>query len=244
MSPSQPSAMSPSSRANQIPGTLVLNWQPPETQASKPLVRRPMTACEACRSAKVKCNRQQTCERCRNRGLRCTYANSGGNADGTRNAGAESATAMATTSPSNSQTLSSDWPPAGQTTTPDPMSADWAGGVVAPSTNPSAKSATEHGWEGTFHQALEQFDWIFPESDLGFDVSRPPRICPCMLTVSFPSHPRIPDQGASTCPRTRPSAWAGLRTTASAQHPSPWRILLDCPRKCRRRHGTASAAST
>ncbi|OKL56413.1 hypothetical protein UA08_08057 [Talaromyces atroroseus] len=61
------------SRKKEIPEAFILNWQCPGTQGAKPLVRRPMTACEACRMAKVKCNGKQECERCSSRGEICRY---------------------------------------------------------------------------------------------------------------------------------------------------------------------------
>jgi hypothetical protein len=70
MSPSQSAR---ASRKREIPRNFILNWQCPGTQGAKPLVRRPMTACEACRIAKVKCNGQQECDRCNSRGIYCRY---------------------------------------------------------------------------------------------------------------------------------------------------------------------------
>jgi Fungal Zn(2)-Cys(6) binuclear cluster domain len=61
------------SRKKEIPQAFILNWQCPGTQGSKPLVRRPMTACEACRMAKVKCNGKRDCDRCSSRGEVCRY---------------------------------------------------------------------------------------------------------------------------------------------------------------------------
>lgn len=64
------------SRKGEIPGNFVLKWQSSGSRGSKPLVRRPMTACSSCRTAKVKCNGQQECDRCTSRGLVCKYNNS------------------------------------------------------------------------------------------------------------------------------------------------------------------------
>lgn len=65
-------------RKRGIPRNYILNWQASRAGAEKPLVRRPLTACEGCRSAKVRCSGQQQdecdrCERCAGRGLECRY---------------------------------------------------------------------------------------------------------------------------------------------------------------------------
>lgn len=64
---------STTSRGRRIPGTLVLNWQAAEGNGTKPLIRRPPTACESCRTAKVKCDGKSDCSRCKVRGLSCIY---------------------------------------------------------------------------------------------------------------------------------------------------------------------------
>lgn len=62
-------------RRGRLPGTLILDWQSAETRAARPLVRKPATACEACRLAKVRCDAAQPdCARCRNRGTQCLYS--------------------------------------------------------------------------------------------------------------------------------------------------------------------------
>jgi hypothetical protein len=61
------------SRGKQIPGTMVHNWQAAKDQPAKPLIRRPPTACESCRTAKVKCDGKTDCSRCKIRGLSCIY---------------------------------------------------------------------------------------------------------------------------------------------------------------------------
>ncbi|KUI58623.1 hypothetical protein VP1G_05884 [Cytospora mali] len=65
------------SRKREIPRNYILNWQASRAGAEKPLVRRPLTACEGCRSAKVRCSGLQDCDRCdrcAGRGLECKYA--------------------------------------------------------------------------------------------------------------------------------------------------------------------------
>ncbi|KAB8212596.1 hypothetical protein BDV34DRAFT_184256 [Aspergillus parasiticus] len=182
MSPLQSAGgISPTSRRKQIPGTLVLNWQSPETQASKPLIRRPMTACEACRAAKVKCNGQQSCERCTSRGLHCTYTPSPNTQDinGSGNVGAEIITV---TSPPNSQTpCAPSIPMPTSQTTPDPMPVSLPGDLFPlPGCSAGAvqsvptENALEHWREETFNHGLEQFDWVFPEADVGLEPSQDP----------------------------------------------------------------------
>jgi hypothetical protein len=58
------------SRKGDIPGGLILRWQ---NSAAQPVIRRPLTACQMCRIAKVKCNGKQDCDRCTSRGLVCRY---------------------------------------------------------------------------------------------------------------------------------------------------------------------------
>jgi len=174
--------MSSQAQRQQIPGTLVLNWQSPSKQPSKPLIRRPMTACEACRSAKVKCNGQLACERCKSRGLLCSYgpalnsnnetcrrSNSGKSSVGDRPASSKSthdSHARPTASLSTSQTQS------------DPMSVDLTSNLFNASNSnpdmlpfPQTNSGLEQWGEETFNQALEEFDWVFPGSDLSLNVS-------------------------------------------------------------------------
>lgn len=62
------------SRMREIPRAFISSWQCPGARDAKPLVRRPATACEACRVAKVKCNGQQECDRCTGRGISCSYS--------------------------------------------------------------------------------------------------------------------------------------------------------------------------
>lgn len=68
------------SHAGEIPDNLTLSWQSSAATAphTKPrLVRRPKTACEACRTAKIKCNGQNDCNQCIARGIICKYAAKG-----------------------------------------------------------------------------------------------------------------------------------------------------------------------
>ncbi|KAB5554873.1 hypothetical protein GE09DRAFT_1222342 [Coniochaeta sp. 2T2.1] len=53
---------------------MVLNWHSSgDHRTNKPVVRRPMTACAPCRTAKVRCNGKAECGRCASKGLRCVY---------------------------------------------------------------------------------------------------------------------------------------------------------------------------
>ncbi|KAJ5612265.1 hypothetical protein N7510_005459 [Penicillium lagena] len=104
-----------------------------------------MTACEACRSAKVKCNGHRNCELCRNRGHRCTYAPplnaQNSNEVVNENIGAEPRVTSKTQ------------------TTPDPMSVDLTGdifsipggssGTVPSTIHPSLVVEGEHWQEQT-----------------------------------------------------------------------------------------------
>ncbi|KAF2823434.1 hypothetical protein CC86DRAFT_67563 [Ophiobolus disseminans] len=62
------------SRKGEIPHNFILKWQ---SSGPKPLVRRPMTACQACRTGKVKCDNQPQCDRCTSRNIICRYTNIG-----------------------------------------------------------------------------------------------------------------------------------------------------------------------
>ncbi|TGO66321.1 hypothetical protein BOTNAR_0063g00020 [Botryotinia narcissicola] len=78
MSPTTPNRLPDKSG---VPRGLILNWQSSRAQSAKPLIRRPITACEACRAAKVKCNAKSDCQRCRNRGNKCVYASANGSSE-------------------------------------------------------------------------------------------------------------------------------------------------------------------
>lgn len=78
--PGQPptceAAMPPNrtSRPGIIPENLIVNWRPSNRHdGPRTLLRRPVTACDACRTAKAKCSGNQGCDRCTIRGLVCTY---------------------------------------------------------------------------------------------------------------------------------------------------------------------------
>ncbi|KAI1462851.1 hypothetical protein F4805DRAFT_472067 [Annulohypoxylon moriforme] len=60
-------------RIGDIPQDYMSNWQCPSAEGLRTLVRRPMTACEACRAMKAKCDGKQSCRRCTTRGIACRY---------------------------------------------------------------------------------------------------------------------------------------------------------------------------
>ncbi|KAH8653803.1 hypothetical protein BX600DRAFT_471665 [Xylariales sp. PMI_506] len=68
---SSPGTSRSSAQRGQIPGTLVFNWQPTDSQGTRSLVRRPITACQPCRAARAKCKGTLPCARCRARGISC-----------------------------------------------------------------------------------------------------------------------------------------------------------------------------
>ncbi|KAJ5570045.1 uncharacterized protein N7459_009475 [Penicillium hispanicum] len=186
MAPSPPGAhTSPASQRKQIPGTQVLSWHSSERQAKKPRIRRPITACEACRSAKAKCNGQHGCERCKNRGLRCTHATPPNTSGGHGN-GSVRPEIVATSSPSVDQVIPVDVAPTAATPAPADQitlhstSVDLSGDLISMASRNEgaiqhvpASHAMDHWREDSFNQALEQFDWVFPEPDIGLNVSRP-----------------------------------------------------------------------
>lgn len=67
------------SRRQEIPANLIQKWQSSPRRAVRPQVRRPKTACERCRTAKVRCHGdgQDECVRCTSRGVPCRYARLG-----------------------------------------------------------------------------------------------------------------------------------------------------------------------
>jgi hypothetical protein len=61
------------SQREKIPENFISSWQSSRATSGRPLMRRPPTACAACRAAKVKCDREQVCRRCDSRGINCQY---------------------------------------------------------------------------------------------------------------------------------------------------------------------------
>ncbi|OAA39505.1 Fungal transcriptional regulatory protein [Beauveria brongniartii RCEF 3172] len=55
-----------------IPDDFIAKWQSSKIRETK-AVRRPTTACQACRASKVRCEGKQRCRRCILRGIACVY---------------------------------------------------------------------------------------------------------------------------------------------------------------------------
>lgn len=71
-----PNRSTRSARTGEIPEHFIVNWRSSgQSGPVSPLPRRPITACEHCHAAKVRCNARQDCQRCIARRLVCTYAN-------------------------------------------------------------------------------------------------------------------------------------------------------------------------
>lgn len=245
--------MSSQSR-QQIPGTNVLNWQSPSKKRVKPSIRRPMTACEACRSAKVKCNRQETCERCKNRGLICSYGpalNSNNEichrpsrrkrSVGDRPTSSKSPStshAIPTTSLSTTQNQS------------DPMSVYLTGNLFnLPDSNPEmlpfpqTNSGLEQWGEETFNHALEEFDWVFPGSDLSLKVSFSRSLPWIGNNMKTSSQSKIPIRIVLTIYNLQPRKPAPWQAQNATLHTSKRRqILQQCLRKDHSHHIIASVA--
>ncbi|KAH8673795.1 hypothetical protein BX600DRAFT_215728 [Xylariales sp. PMI_506] len=135
-----------------IPGTLVMNWQP-KAAARSPLARRPKTACEPCRLAKVKCSGERLCSRCSTRRLSCRY----------RGSPYSSTTSNSAPSPDGSHApISVHQSGFGVGTLPlneEPLGfpANSAEGILG---------ANVEWTDEMFEQALEDFNWIFPDTQM------------------------------------------------------------------------------
>ncbi|KAL4789099.1 hypothetical protein BDV19DRAFT_374621, partial [Aspergillus venezuelensis] len=61
-------------RKDDIPSHLVQSWQASDGNGAKTAIRRPVTACDTCRSAKIRCKgKHDSCDRCIARGIRCRF---------------------------------------------------------------------------------------------------------------------------------------------------------------------------
>ncbi|KAJ5408175.1 hypothetical protein N7509_002058 [Penicillium cosmopolitanum] len=138
-------------RKGHIPGTLVLNWKSGEAPNGKSSTRRPMTACEACRTAKVKCDAQRDCSRCKLRGLGCRYITRG---------------SVANNEPRLDFAGCSQASPVQEAVhgLSDPSS-NIDSGFLDDLSLHNASKAMEWG-EDAFNKALEQFDWVFPDDNI------------------------------------------------------------------------------
>jgi hypothetical protein len=110
-----------------------------------------MTACEACRTAKVKCDAQGDCSRCKMRGLECRYATRG---------------SLANSEPrldfvGRSQANPGQEAIHGLTDLPS----DIDSGFLDDLSLHNASDAMEWG-EDAFNKALEHFDRVFPDANI------------------------------------------------------------------------------
>lgn len=146
-------------RKRLIPGTQVLKWQDPDDTNAKPVSRRPMTACKGCRSAKIKCNGKGTCDRCKKKGLPCTYGPSSKTND--KNEGDSASTEFLS---DKNIVYDKSLSPNG-----DHPSNILSHGID--DAMPSTHNALDPWSAETFNHALEEFDWVFPDSAFNNDVS-------------------------------------------------------------------------
>lgn len=161
MAPNSTARKSPGVQKKSIPGTQILDWQ--STASTRPRVRRPVTACESCRSAKAKCSGQSNCDRCVKRGLQCKFkstSSSRESVDGYQNDGGSSGStpslAVIDVPP---ESVSVDLP-----STEFPMASQ-----EVPSEIPTM-NGSENWNERALNEALEQFDWVFQDPDITFNV--------------------------------------------------------------------------
>lgn len=143
------------SRPRSIPENLIVNWRPSDPRdAEKPLLRRPATACDACRTAKAKCSGRRGCDRCTAQGLLCTYTS--------RPAPSRCPPRVDGIQPASMVAVV----PAGPTAVGDPPSST--------DDQPSAglESTTPAGWtSGLQHQSIHPVSW--GPIDITLDVSGP-----------------------------------------------------------------------
>ncbi|KAL4904011.1 hypothetical protein BDW74DRAFT_154973 [Aspergillus multicolor] len=122
------------SRNKEIPLNLIQTWQCPGNEGARPVVRRPITACDACRAAKVKCTGlQNACDRCTGRGLPCKYTTPS-------HAGSSSSHARSTASSSPPNTSSSS------STSSNRQSPSTAASSIAGSNKSSSSDAMAMEW--------------------------------------------------------------------------------------------------
>ncbi|XWW92246.1 hypothetical protein V2A60_000169 [Cordyceps javanica] len=213
-------------RRGRIPGTLVLDWQSAETRAAaKPLVRKPVTACESCRLAKVKCDAgQPDCARCHNRGIRCRYPFR------PPPPAAAAAGPIATPPSSTSQDSPGRALPPLSGGSPDPTVVDSNPLVesdpssLAGSAATTAAAADMMDWgEAASNHGLEEFNWVFP--DATFDTGELDG--PSQSQIAHPSPSPEQLNPASDSGRSGPSPLA-RPVGACLELPSqtPW---MTCP---------------
>ena len=138
-------------RKSGIPRNFLQTWKSSDASRAKHNGRRPMTACQECRTAKVKCDGRKECRRCVRQGIVCTYAKG---------------------KTSNGRSL-----PIVATTTSGEEHVDWD---ITGTMSSFPRDDTVHGhtldgiqdWPiETTQQHFEDFDWgnMGPSIELGFD---------------------------------------------------------------------------
>ncbi|KAK4178431.1 hypothetical protein QBC36DRAFT_104966 [Triangularia setosa] len=205
------------SRKGEIPRNFIRNWHSSASRpgGGSPLVRRPITACQSCRAAKVKCDGQQECNRCTSRGIACRYVN-------TETAGSIQQTDRPTTITTGVVVL----PAATATASPKAVSLDF-----------DAMDATDHSsldtvayppildimtdWTNeTISQSFGEFDWRAMDpslhtttSDLDNIFQSPLMSPPVNLDLS---HNTSTFEVSSTSASTTTTAASSLTNTTSA----------------------------
>lgn len=147
MSPTMPNRLPDKSG---IPRGFIRNWQYSKNQGAKPLVRRPTTACEACRTAKVKCNARKDCQRCSNRGIKCVYTAPSLSSDANiQHQGASPKKSMPSSASAISQDIPTDLEIDGTGISfPDNMELDLGDSAVWP------------------QEMAEQLPWVIPDANI------------------------------------------------------------------------------
>ncbi|KAJ5114105.1 hypothetical protein N7456_002639 [Penicillium angulare] len=155
-----------------IPGTQVLDWR---ARTTRPRLRRPMTACQACRSAKAKCNGQSKCQRCKKRGIACVFNPTPTDSNGSINENSHERRSNSIT-----PSLLTDDGPAGQISE-SILDHDYTiTNQQSPQYDPTF-NGVENWNERALNDALEQFDWIFPEPQIALDL--PSISCECRANM-------------------------------------------------------------
>ncbi|KAL4735226.1 hypothetical protein BDV11DRAFT_208679 [Aspergillus similis] len=152
------------SRNKEIPLNLIQTWQCPGSEGARPVVRRPITACDACRAAKVKCTGlQNACDRCTGRGLPCKYTTPSSSSRSTASSASPPNTSSSTSSnhqsPETAATSLSGSNPS------DGMAMEW----VLDTTDPlSLDEVHEHGFGTTVDWSKEMSNQLVDWSTLDF----------------------------------------------------------------------------
>lgn len=152
------------SRNKEIPLNLIQTWQCPGSEGPRPVIRRPITACDACRAAKVKCTGlQNACDRCTGRGLPCKYTTPSTSSCSTASSASPPNTSSSTSSnhrsPATAATSISGSNPS------DNMSMEWALDTANPRT---LDEPPRHEFSATVDWSKEMSDQLVDWSTLDF----------------------------------------------------------------------------